>query len=297
MFKYLETIFISFVKEVFDNISKNWGMFFAAVTIVSFSFFVLQFVILIYYNMENFKQKMISQITIHVYLKREVKADKVAAFIYELEKDERVLSTSLVSGTELLNKIKQELNLEYSNLPMGDIVYIKVKNPDFVDSLALAIKNKNKDIVKDVIYWQEYARNISNIFSILKKVLFGIIVFLSVGVILIINNTVKMSILSRKNEIKIMNLVGATGWFIKAPLFSEIFIVLFISSVISHYFLRIGYSYVYKVFNSQIVFFNLLPVDYLIFIRNIIFIVSIVVSLFFVYVTIDKYLKKLAEED
>ncbi|MFN3478374.1 MAG: cell division protein FtsX [bacterium] len=295
MFKHFETIIISLFKEILDNISKNWGMFFTAVTVVSFSFFVLQFIILIYYNMENFKQKMISQITVHVYLKEDVKSQKVSDFIYKLEKDEKVLSTTLVSKNELLNRIKNELNVQYANLPMGDIVYIKLKDPEFIDSFAS--KLKKEEIVKDVMYWQEYAKNINNFFGILKKILFGIIIFLSVGVILIINNTVKMSILSRKNEIKIMNLVGATGWFIKSPLFFEIFIVLLVSSLISHYFLRIGYGYIYNKFNSEIVFFSLIPVDYLIFIRNTIFLISVIVSVFFVSVTIERYLKKLAEDE
>ncbi|MFN3995294.1 MAG: cell division protein FtsX, partial [bacterium] len=187
MFKYLETIIVSLFKEILDNISKNWGMFFTAVTVVSFSFFVLQFIILIYYNMENFKQKMISQITIHVYLKKDVKSQKISEFIYKLEKDEKVLSTTLVSKNELLNKIKNELNIQYANLPMGDIVYIKLKDPEFIDSFAT--KLKKEEIVKDVMYWQEYARNINNVFGIVKKILFGIIIFLSIGVILIINNT------------------------------------------------------------------------------------------------------------
>lgn len=295
MFKYLETVIISLFKETFDNISKNWGMFFTAVTVVSFSLFVLQLIILIYYNMENFKQKMISQLTIHVYLKRDVKSEKVSQFIYKLEKDEKVLSTTLVSKNELLNKIKNELNIQYANLPMGDIIYVKLKDPKFMDNFASMLKKE--EIVKDVMYWQEYAKNINSVFGILKKVLFGIIIFLSIGVILIINNTVKMSILSRKNEIKIMNLVGATGWFIKSPLFFEIFIVLLISSFISHYFLRLGYAYIYNKFNSEIIFFSLLPVDYLIFIRNVIFLIAIVVSIFFVSVTIERYLKKLAEDE
>lgn len=295
MFKYIETVFISFLKEVYDNISKNWGMFFAAITIVSFSLFVLQLIVLTYYNMENIKQKMFSQITIHVYLHKTVKPEEVAKLMYQLEKNEKVLGATLISKEELIKRIQEEINIKYNEIPIGNAIYIKVKNPEFIKDLSEELKKQK--VVKDVVYWQEYAQNISSIFDIIKKVLFGIIVFISLGVILIINNTVKMSIISRKTEIRIMNLVGASGWFIKAPLFTEIFIVLIISSFISHYFLRIGYSYVLDKFNSQIVFFSLLPIDYLIFIRNIVLLISLFVSFIFVYSAIEKYLKKLAEDD
>ncbi|MCX7758866.1 MAG: permease-like cell division protein FtsX [bacterium] len=295
MFKYLETVFTSFIKEVYDNISKNWGMFFAAITVVSFSLFVLQLIILVYYNMENIKQKMISQITIHVYIDREAKVKNISELMYELERNDKVLSATLVAKEELVKRIQNELNVTYPDLPIGNVIYIKVKSPDFVDVISQDVKKWS--IVKDVVYWQEYVKNIGKIFDVLKKILFGIIIFLSVGVILIINNTVKMSIISRKNEIRIMNLVGASGWFIKAPLFAEILIVLVLSAFISHYFLRLGYGYLLDKFDSQIIFFNLLPIDYLIFIRNIVFIISVIVSFLFVYSTIEKYLRKLAEDE
>lgn len=294
MLKYIETIFISFLKEIYGNISKNWGMFFAAITVISFSFFVLQLIILVYYNMENFKNKILSQITIHVYLKSNVQPQQISDFMYNLDKNENVLSATLISKEEMKKRIKDELNITYSDLPLGSVVYVKVKNPEFVKTVSEGIKKEK--IVKDVIYWQEYAEKIGSVFDLIKKILFVVIVILALGVILIINNTVKMSILSRKNEIKIMNLVGASGWFIKAPLFAEIFIVLILSSFISHYFIRIGYGYLMERFNN-FVFFNLLPIDYLIFVRNMLIFTSIIISFLFVYSTIEKYLKKLAEDE
>ncbi|MCS7164765.1 MAG: permease-like cell division protein FtsX [Candidatus Calescibacterium sp.] len=295
MFKYLETVFTSFIKEVYDNISKNWGMFFAAITVTSFSFFVLQLIILVYYNIENIKQKMISQITIHVYFDKHAKISEISEFLYNLESNDKVLSATLVSKEELIKRIKEELNIDYSDIPIGNVVYIKVKKPEFVSIISQDVKKYR--IVKDVIYWQEYVENISSVFGVLKKILFGIIFFLCIGVILIINTTVKMSIISRKNEIRIMNLVGAAGWFIKAPLFTEIFIVLIISSMISHYFLRVGYAYILDKLDSHFIFFNLLPIDYLIFIRNVVFLVSVVVSFIFVYSTMERYFKKLVGDE
>ncbi len=294
MLKYLETVFVSFVKEVYGNISKNWGMFFAAITVISFSFFVLQLILLVYYNMENFKNKILSQITIHVYLKSDVQPKQIADFMYNLDKNEDILSATLISKEEMKKRIKDELNITYSDLPINSVVYVKVKKPEFVKTVSEEIKKEK--IVRDVVYWQEYAEKISSVFDLIKKILFVVIVILALGVILIINNTVKMSILSRKNEIKIMNLVGASGWFIKAPLFAEIFIVLILSSFISHYFIRIGYGYLMERFNN-FVFFNLLPIDYLIFVRNMLIFTSIIISFLFVYSTIEKYLKKLAEDE
>jgi len=295
MFKYLETLSLSLLKEIYTNISKNWGMFFAAVTIVSFSFFVLQLVIMIYYNMENIKQKLFSQITIHVYLKNSAKVKDISQFIYSLENNDKILSTIVLSKEEFLKKVSSDLNIKNLDIPIGNVVYIKVKNPKDVELISTELK-KNP-IVKDVLYWQEYVKNLTNTFNIIKNILFGIIFVVTIGVILIINSTVKMSILSRRNEIKIMTLVGATGWFIRTPIFAEVLIVLIISILISHYFIRIAYSYILDKFNYQLSFISLLPIDYLIYVRNLLFIITIIISFIFVYTTIEKYLKKLSEDE
>jgi cell division transport system permease protein len=295
MFKYLETIFISLVKEIYGNISKNWGMFFAAVTIVTFSFFVLQLVMIVYFNLENIKQKLFSQISIHVYLKKETTVKDINSFIYNLENNDKILSTIVLSKEEFLKKVSSNLNLKDLDIPIGNVVYVKVKDPKDVEIVASQLRNY--PIVKDVLFWQEYVKNLTNIFNIIKNSLFGIVFILVIGVILIINSTVKMSILSRRNEIKIMTLVGATGWFIKTPIFSEVIIVIIISLFVSHYFIRIAYSYLLDKFNYQLSFISLLPVDYLIYIRNMLFFLSIVISFIFVYTTIEKYLKKLSEDE
>jgi len=295
MFKYVETLSLSLLKEIYTNISKNWGMFFAAITIVSFSFFVLQLVIMIYYNMENIKQKLFSQITIHVYLKNSAKMKDVSQLIYSLENNDKILSTIVLSKEEFLKKVSSDLNIKNLDIPIGNVIYIKVKDPKDVELISTELK-KNP-IVKDVLYWQEYVKNLTNAFNIIKNILFGIIFVVTIGVVLIINSTVKMSILSRRNEIKIMTLVGATGWFIRTPIFAEVLIVIIISILISHYFIRIAYSYILDKFNYQLSFLGLLPIDYLIYVRNLLFIIAIIISFIFVYTTIEKYLKKLSEDE
>ncbi len=100
--KYLETLLISFTKEVINSISKNLGMFFSALTTTSLSFLVLYLLLIFYFNIENIQRKVINQLTIHVYLDKNVKGEKVSEVIYQLEKLDDIISIQYISSSEAL---------------------------------------------------------------------------------------------------------------------------------------------------------------------------------------------------
>ena len=57
--------------------------------------------------------------------------------------------------------------------------------------------------------------------SQIRNILVGFIVLLGVVSVLLISNTIRLSIFARKREVEIMKLVGATNWFIRWPFVIE----------------------------------------------------------------------------
>ncbi len=295
--KYIETILISFTKEVINSISKNLGMFFSALTTTSLSFLVLYILLVFYFNIENLQKKIINQLTIHVYLDKNVKGSQIKEVIYQIENINGVINIQYISSNEALRRIEKELNINISKdlivNPLPNIIYVKVNDPQKIDEVAKMIKNIKG--VKEVNYWQEYIQKLSQIMDIFNKIFIFIIVLLSFGILTIISNTVKMTILARRNEIRIMHLVGAPNWFIKYPLITEGIIILIISNLFAFYFVKIFYNLFSNWIFSNASFISLISSDYLNIIRNYVFLVSFILIIFITSNTIERYLKKLTQ--
>jgi cell division transport system permease protein len=295
--KYIETILISFTKEVINSISKNLGMFFSALTTTSLSFLVLYLLLIFYFNIENLQKKIINQLTIHVYLDKRVKGSQIKEVIYQIESINGVINIQYISSNEALRRIEKELNINISKdlivNPLPNIVYVKVNDPKKIDEVAKMIKNIKG--VKETNYWQEYIQKLSKIMDIFNKIFIFIIVLLSFGILTIISNTVKMTILARRNEIRIMHLVGAPNWFIKYPLVTEGIIILIISNLFAFYFVKIFYNLFSNWIFSNASFISLISSDSLNIIRNYVFLVSFILIIFITSSTIERYLKKLIQ--
>jgi cell division transport system permease protein len=71
------------------------------------------------------------------------------------------------------------------------------------------------------------------VINVLKWVLLGIAVVLIVSAAVLILNSIRMAIFSRRREVSVMKLVGATNWFIRVPFMSEGLIQGLLGSAIS----------------------------------------------------------------
>lgn len=82
--------------------------------------------------------------------------------------------------------------------------------------------------------------SIKNIVYICGSVVVGILIVVS---IMIIGNTIKLTVFSRRREISIMKYVGATDGFIRFPFIIEGFVLGLISALFSYLLLWYGYNY------------------------------------------------------
>lgn len=114
-------------------------------------------------------------------------------------------------------------------LPNSYLVY--VKNKDAADSIS-----KNAvDIsgVEDIKYYQDTVDKLQRITSFIRTASIITMIFLVVVSIIIVANTIKLTVNNRSKEITIMKYLGATDWFIRGPFLFEGIILGFISAAIS----------------------------------------------------------------
>lgn len=124
-----------------------------------------------------------------------------------------------------------------------------------------AIKKEIEKIegVEEVQYSEDLFSRFEGLINMVR--LIGLIIggLLSVGVLFIVSNTIKLTIYSRREEIEIMKLVGATDWFVKTPFLIEGIVQDILSGGIALLVLLIGYLVLSA---NKLYFFNLALLDF-----------------------------------
>ena len=91
----------------------------------------------------------------------------------------------------------------------------------------------NLDGIEDVKFYQETVEKLTRATDFLQLSALIIMGFLVVVSVVVVSNTIKLTVFNRSKEISIMKYVGATNWFIRGPFLAEGIIIGMISSLIS----------------------------------------------------------------
>lgn len=114
------------------------------------------------------------------------------------------------------NKIDNEVSQLTKN-PLPDAFFIQAKSAD--PATLEALKNELQGIpgVDQAVLNSEWAKRLSTILALGTKIILFIAALLAVALLVIIGNTVRMQILTQKDEIIVSKLIGATTGFIRTP--------------------------------------------------------------------------------
>ncbi len=138
-----------------------------------------------------------------------------------------------VSKDEALGILKEELKghdaifegVESTLLPSSFEIKVarEFRDPERIQSIVEVIRDFSW--VEEVQYGQEWLAKLSSLLSFLQIVALFAAVFLGAAVLFIVSNTIRLTIYSRKQEIEVMRLIGASDTFIKVPYLIEGFIL------------------------------------------------------------------------
>lgn len=148
-------------------------------------------------------------------------------------------SATQAGNSEIDNKVHQ---LEKNPLP--DAFFIQAKSTD--PTALEALKNELQKIpgVDQALLNTEWAKRLSTILALGTKIILFIAALLALALLVIIGNTVRMQILTQKDEIVVSKLIGATTSFIRMPflyagmfygLFGGLLATIILSSIVQLY--------------------------------------------------------------
>lgn len=244
------------LSQAFVQVFRNKGMSIASVFSISAMLLILGLFFFLTVNInlatENAKQQFN---TIEVYLLDETGQEEVDIITQSLLSMSEISGVRYVSRDEAMETFKRRwgdkaylleglsknplpnaLRVELASLEEGDIVYEACKN-------LIGIE--------DVRYYKEEIGKILSLTDFIKKGALIIIAFLIVVSVVVVSNTVKLTVMSRQREIMIMKYVGATNWFIRGPLLAEGMIIGCISSMVAVGLIWVIYARLVQLFSTQ----------------------------------------------
>ena len=177
--------------------------------------------------------------------------------------------------------------------PLLDSFLIKVKEVEEIKNTASSIKKIDK--VELVNYGEDMVDQLITVFDVIRKVSIGAVVALILVTAFLIANTIKLAIFSRKTEIEIMRLVGASNISIKIPFIIEGSFIGILGSIIPIILMIYGYTSLYNYFDGKLFGSSLAmliePYPFIYLSSLLLLGIGIVVGMFGSYSAVKKYLK------
>jgi cell division transport system permease protein len=216
-----------FLKEAFGSLRRNYFMTIAALVTVFLSIVVLGGVLVFVYTTDALLKEVEQKVEITVYLKTDPDPtqDEIDAMQTEILSWPEVKNSVYISKQDALERLRKDFEdnpeiLEgLTGNPLPASFEISLVDPQAVDQVASRFDDRS--IVDEVRYGKEVADKLFSFTSQARNFLLIFIVLLGIVAILLISNTIRLSIFARKREVEIMKLVGATNWFIRWPFVIE----------------------------------------------------------------------------
>ena len=286
------------IRDAFKSVIRNFSLSIASILCVTITLILVSVAMIIAMNINNTTKNIEDELNIVVYVKKDATTEQVNTIKDELGKVSKVSDITYKSKdewkTEMMDyssTFNTVLNYLDEN-PLMDSFTVKVS--DVKDLSEVANYIKTIDNVETVKYGEGMVETIISAFDVVQKVTTIIVIALVIVTAFLISNTIKLTIFSRRNEIEIMRLVGASNISIKLPFIFEGFIIGVLGSIIPIATTIYGYVIMYTRLDGHI-FSNMLvlikPYNFVFEISLCLVLIGAIVGMFGSVKAVRKYLK------
>lgn len=244
-FKYL-------VKQGWHNMVANRLMTLASMGVLTACLFITGIAALLSFNVNSFVDYLGSKNEVVFFLSDTVTADQVSALAAQIKGTANVASSEYISKAQAVEEMKGSLG-ENSDLldsfsgegnpsnPLPASFRVSVADPAGMDGTVSAIKALGGDMFYKVEAPSELGNAMVSLRRVANLVGWGLVAVLGIVSVVVINNTIKLTVFARRKEINIMKFVGATNAFIRLPFFVEGMTVGALSGVVATLLVGGGY--------------------------------------------------------
>ncbi|MDP2656131.1 MAG: permease-like cell division protein FtsX [bacterium] len=223
------------VKFAFQNFWRNFWLSIVTISIITLSFLSVNFFIFTNALVDTTIQAVENRINITVNFKTTASEPDILVLKNAVEKNSYVESAVYISKQIAFEKFRAKQEKEGNTIvtdsldqfeenPLFASLLIKAKDINYYPAITQIISQSQYEPIIEKTNLDDKSKVISTLSNIkqrIQQVGWIINIFFLAIAVLIVYNTIRITIYTRKEEIGIMKLVGATNWYIRAPLVLE----------------------------------------------------------------------------
>ncbi|WP_433301203.1 permease-like cell division protein FtsX [Actinoplanes sp. CA-030573] len=232
------------LNEVLVGLWRNVTMTIAMIITMSVSLFMLGASVLLYMQVDQMKNYYYGEIEVSIFLRSDVTEAQRNAIDQAITNDPLVKDKTYESREEAFARFQQlwadspdfVKSVGPNSLP--ESFRVKLKDPEKYKTFADKINGMPG--IQDVIDQRTLLDKVFNIFNGFQFGSLGVAAFMAVAALLLVGNTIQVAAYSKRREVAVMKLVGASNWFIQAPFVLEAVVAGVIGSIIGFIVLFVG---------------------------------------------------------
>lgn len=250
------------IRDSFKSVFRNFSLSMASILCATITLLIVGVSLVVASNVDSATKSLESELSIIVYLEKDATNDDLSFLESQIKKMDNV-DTIEVKSKEMWAEEMSTYSSSFQNIfnyleenPLLSSLVVTVKDVNSLDKTTNEIKLL--DNVDDANYGEDTVKPLLTAFDLVEKVTIIMVVALVLVTAFLISNTIKLTIYSRKDNIEIMRLVGASDSTIKLPFVFEGFFLGLIGSIIPIIIIVYGYLILFEQMGG-VLFTELIP--------------------------------------
>ncbi len=261
-----------YLTHLATSFRSHAGLIFATLLVLTASFFVTGALLVTGQNLTKVLTLWGDSLQMSVYLKDDAGWEQVQALQQKLKNDSRIEKSEHVSRAQALATFQEQMATYAPDL-MNDAHLMKFIPESLQIQISKALPSERQldtlkalaadlgvdNVVDSVSYGQDWVQTYASIVGTVSKAGFWIVVLIMAASAFVISNSISSSIHQRKNEIEVLELVGAPRSMIRGPFLFEGFILGFIAGLLAIVALAAAFQMIESFLRTQGAFLQLAP--------------------------------------
>ncbi len=246
------------IKQSFRQINRNRAMSLASTFAITAMMLILGLFFILIINVNMAAETVKSDYnTIEIWLLDKTDEEQIDTMIESIKDWKDVSTVKFRTKEDALNILKSRwgdsgyLLDGLKKNPLPNSILITVDNIE--KSGAIAKKAQALNGIEGVKYYKDTVDKLIRVTNGMQLAAIVIMIFLVTVSVVVVANTIKLTVFARSEEITIMKYVGATNWFIRGPFLAEGIILGIVSSLISVGLVGLIYSRVHAAIGTDLV--------------------------------------------